>query len=526
MKEIRPLKFEELTIQQKLGLAHVALFNEEVRTPERDSFILDLVKKRSLGGVWPYNPVDSTQKLIDMILEVADYPILIMTDAESGIGEYLIGKHNAIGCVDSEEHAYNFGKVVGVAARKMGYNVVCNPLLDISTTGSSRSLGSDKERIAALSAAEARGMRDAGVLTVGKHYPSGVNYKQIDAHMAESQSIQTKEELLDYSLYAYRKLIEEDLLDGLMTSHIRLVNIDPNYPASLSKPVQDIIREVGFQGFLISDGLCMMGIRAKYGFVDSHGLPIAAGSDLALPMEPDCIASYEAMCTCYEKGMITDERLNEAVKRVLAAQEKTLRQPKITEITEKDVELFEEINTNSVYARFDDGLTATISREGRHYFALMVRNEEKIGAEAGIMEDTFSNGWLYPDEVKKKILELFPNSAVQFIYQFPTQMQNEAVLKDSIGYEDVIFLTFTEPLPYMGKEHLTRRIETLIEAMQFTNRISTVIHFGNPLVLQNLPHIPRYILGFTAAKSVNACLDVLAGKIEAKGKLVYDVMLN
>ena len=87
-------------------------------------------------------------------------------------------------------------------------------------------------------------------------------------------------------------------------------------------------------------------------------------------------------------------------------------------------------------------------------------------------------------------------------------------------------LTFSEPLAYTGSEHLTRRVETLIEAMQYTNRISTLVHFGNPCVLGNLPHISRYILGGLSEESVETCIEVLAGEYEAKGVLTYDVKLN
>ena len=87
-------------------------------------------------------------------------------------------------------------------------------------------------------------------------------------------------------------------------------------------------------------------------------------------------------------------------------------------------------------------------------------------------------------------------------------------------------LTFTEAVPYTGSEHLTRRVESLIAAMQYTNRISTLVHFGNPCVLGNLPHISRHILGGLSAESVDTCLEILAGEYEAKGVLSYDVKLN
>ncbi len=524
---MKELKFEELTVKQKLGMVYAATLSGTCSDESKD-FVKELIRNHSLGAIWVQWDNPGTDELLQMVRETADYPILVLTDAEAGIADYKIGHHNAVGCTGSEELAYAFGKAVGVTAKKMGYNVVCNPVLDIKTNGWTRSLGSDKYKLARLAAAEARGMHDAGVLTCGKHYPSEVNFEDIDSHLAESYSIQTKEELLDYSLYAYLELMKEDLLDGLMTAHCRCINIDSDAPASLSKPVLDIIREQGFDGFLITDALCMMGIRAKYGDVESKGLAVESGNDLALAYDGRTKFTYGALCECYEKGIISDARLDEAVKHVLAAQHKVMlmQNPRWTELTDEDNEKFARINKDSVYVKTDEGISHAISRDGRHYFVLMARNETAVGKEGGVAVDTFSNGWHYPAKITEKLSRLFPNSVVKIIYQFPTQGQMGSVVSQSIEYDDVIFLTFTECLAYTGKEHLTRRSVTLIEAMQRTNRISTVVHFGNPKVLEELPHIPRCIFGGVSEESVETCLEVLAGEYEPKGVPTYEVNLK
>ena len=527
MKQLKELRFEELTTEQKLGMVHTVYIRGDYSDGNKE-YIYNLIRDHKLGAIWVQFSEPGAQECIDKIKEIADYPILIFTDAESGMGEYLVGHHNAIGCTGDEKYAYAFGKATAVTARKMGYNVVCNPILDIKTNGWVRSYGSDKTFIAKMAAAEARGMHDGGVLAVGKHYPSGNNPKEIDSHMAEAVSYQTEEELVDYSLYAYIELIKEGLLDGLMSGHHRFVNIDPDAPASLSKKMLDIIRNKGFDGFFITDALCMMGIRAKFGDVESKGLAIAAGNDIALPYNWQAKFNYEALLTCYENGIITDERLDEAVKRVLEAQHKALMLEKTSakELTEEEDRLAKNIDRDAVYAVVDNEIPTSISRDGKHFFALMIRNEEGVGANGEVAVDTFSNGWLYPSKVTEKIKELFPNSKVYAFHQFPKQGQNMHILNDSIDYDDVIFLTFSEPLAYTGSEHLTRRVETLMEAMQYTDRISTLIHFGNPCVLENLPHIPRCIFGGLSEKSVTASLEVLAGKYEAKGVPTYDFKLN
>ena len=137
--------------------------------------------------------------------------------------------------------------------------------------------------------------------------------------------------------------------------------------------------------------------------------------------------------------------------------------------------------------------------------------------------DTFTNNWYYPAKITEQLEATFPNSLVRAIHQFPTNHMNCNVLQDSLGYDDVIFITFAESPAYAGADNFTQRIQALINAMQMTNRISTVLHFGNPFVLEEIAHIPRKLFGSVSANSVSAAIDVLAGKHEAKGKLTYNV---
>ena len=171
-------------------------------------------------------------------------------------------------------------------------------------------------------------------------------------------------------------------------------------------------------------------------------------------------------------------------------------------------------------------MTQTISRDGKHYFIIVAKQETDIAPGGKVAVDTFSNGWHYPARITKKIKELFPNAETKVIHQFPTQGEMMWSLSDSLGCDELVFMTFSEALAYTGREHLTRRIENLIEAMQLTNRISTLIHFGNPHVLETLPHIPRYIFGGQSAESVDTTLEVLAGEYPANGVPTYHADLK
>jgi hypothetical protein len=96
----------------------------------------------------------------------------------------------------------------------------------------------------------------------------------------------------------------------------------------------------------------------------------------------------------------------------------------------------------------------------------------------------------------------------------------------SVDSDGVIFLTFSECIAYTGEESLTHRVVSFINAMQYTDRVKALTHFGNPKVLEPLSHIPRVILASTAKDSTLAAIDVLAGEREPRGVMTYDVDLK
>ncbi len=491
-----------------------------------------MVKAHSLGAVWvnyDADKLDETKAKIDAIKAAADYPILIMCDAESGFGDKIIGRHNPLGMIDREDASYTFGKVTAVKAHSIGYNVVCNPILDMATTRCAcgtniRGISGDKETVARLAIAEAKGMHDGGVLVVAKHYPGEGSDGAIDSHMAEAFSQKAEKELLDYNLYPYLELMRERLLDGIMTRHERYAKIDPYFPASLSQKVINVIRNQGFDGFSITDALCMDGIVSNFGKERSVGLSIGNGNDISLVFDHDNRAAYEWMCKGYDDGLISDERLDDAVRHILEAQHKTLAAPKYTELTEKDLADFDAINRDSVFAKVDEGLPLALSRDGKHYFVILT--ETTVDINNRIEVDTFSRDWYNPLAISDKLKELYPNSEFTMISQFPSASENMRVLGESYGCEDIVFITFYRSAAYLGWEAFTPRIISLIQALQVTNRISTVVHFGNPYVFEDIPHIPRVIIGTCSPDNNLYTLDVLAGDYPAKGKLTYDVKFN
>ena len=540
--EIKELKFSELTVEQKLGMvmcARICNYWDEEKSKANAEYAIQMIKERKLGAIWMGNNY-KFEEYMAKIKEAADYPILIFTDAESGFrsvdgNDELIGQHNAIGTCNTIESAYAFGKITAVKARKAGYNVVCNPVLDMvnfnalcATTN--RSIGGNKYRVAELAAAEAQGMHDGGVLTVGKHFPSagGASKRHgkpyIDSHMAETFCSASKEDIIDYSWYPYLELCKKGLLDGVMTSHSLVPALDPEKPSSLSKPTMDLFRSLGFNGFVITDALCMGGVTAKYGVEGCRPLAVAGGADLALIWYENQ-PGYESLLKGYKEGLIPDDVLDEAVQYVLDAQHKVTLLDTTAEITEEDEINYHKLNTDGIYAKTDEGVSVALPKDKKHYFLIMCHNEAELHNDK-IDVDTMSKNWYNPMYIKDKLLENYPDSGYRIIKEFPSSTDGWRITEDNLAYDDVVFVTFTDGKAYQGCEDFTPRLLSIFAALQVTNRISTVLHFGNPFVLEDIPHVSRLIMGGNSKMAVEAGLEVLLGNHEAKGSLTYDVNLK
>ncbi len=523
------LRLQDLTTEQKIGMILTATFSHG---EEDIDYTLQLIREHKLGSAWinHFNP--RRDELIRRIREAADYPILICSDAEAGHGDYKIPQAISLACTGSDPAlAYSFGKVTAIQLHALGYNVVPNPVLDMTGNhncpcgANTRVYGNDKDTVAKLGIAIGRGMHDGGIMVMAKHYP-GEGDMGVDTHMQEALLEETEEELLEYRLYPYLKMIEAGVLDAAMTGHVRLPNIDPDYPASLSRKVLDILRRKGFDGFYMTDALSMMGIVLKYGKYECNGLAAAAGNECVLSWGISNREAYEALLDAYRRGVITDELLDVSVTRILAAQHQAVlfEKPKCTEITEEDKENFRRLNEDCIRRVASEGVTPAIDKNGRHLFVVLIDNDYDPNAKEDAPIGNFD--WYLPKKMKAKIQATYPNSDVHFLRYFPSASESSALFNKQIGYDDVIYVTYWQTCAYLGRECLSSRVIGVMEALQTTNRIAAVVHFGNPYLMEEIPHVDRVLFGCCSLQCTLHAFDVLCGDAEALGVEHYKVNLK
>lgn len=104
-----------------------------------------------------------------------------------------------------------------------------------------------------------------------------------------------------------------------MVGHISFPNIiGDDTPASLSSVIiKGLLRkELGYEGIVITDAMNMGAIIQQYSSAEAAVKAIQAGADIVL-MPANFREAYTGVLNAVEEGILTEERLNESVARII-----------------------------------------------------------------------------------------------------------------------------------------------------------------------------------------------------------------
>lgn len=298
-------------------------------------FDVDLTGSRKLGS---RNITSREQlgKLTRDLRDIAGYPLVITADQEGGLVQRLkprygyeavpSAKHlGATGCIDS---TYFWSKVMAGQLAEAGINLNLAPEVDLHVDSCpvigelSRAYSTDPDSVAlhAMAAIDAFHSRDVKVTL--KHFPGHGSAKE-DSHYGLTDVTKTWSE---DELIPFREIIDSGKADAIMTAHIFNRNLDPDYPATLSKKIiTGLLRnKLKYDGVVITDDLYMQGIVDNYEIDKALILAINAGADMIIVgnnittgFEPDRPARLvRIIANAVENGDIDINRLIEANKRI------------------------------------------------------------------------------------------------------------------------------------------------------------------------------------------------------------------
>ncbi len=323
-----------MTVEQKVGQLMIVGFSG----PSVDDEARQLIRGFEVGGVCLFkrNIVGTEQvaRLNDELrgLLGGAVPPFIAVDQEGGNvvrisrGAVVLPGNMALGATRAANLAYQAGKAQGEDLRRLGFNMNLAPVLDINLNPKNpvigiRSFGDRADLVSELGAEFVRGQEDAAIVTVAKHFP-GHGATGSDSHKALPVMDETEAEVL--AQVAPFQAAMKGGLDGIMTAHVALPKMTgDDLPATLSpKILTGLLREkVGFTGLVMTDELEMEAIADRFGVGKAAVMAVAAGADMVLiPWRPEKkVEVRRALLAAAESGALPRARLDEAVRRILAA---------------------------------------------------------------------------------------------------------------------------------------------------------------------------------------------------------------
>ena len=218
----------------------------------------------------------------------------------------------------------------------LGINMNLAPVADVVSDGGSflyrRSYSGDPETAAAYVAAVVSGFLREGLIAVPKHFP-GHGAADGNTHTEEAVAQATAADYESVHLPPFEAGFEAGA-EAVMVAHIVAAAYDSEHPASSSPAVvEGLLREqLGFRGVVITDDIQMSAASTGGGEASSGAVAVdclRAGCDLILTLGQveTQLAIIDAIVTAVDDGSLSEDRLDEAVLRILKLKQSKHLQP-------------------------------------------------------------------------------------------------------------------------------------------------------------------------------------------------------
>lgn len=177
------------------------------------------------------------------------------------------------------------GWLMAAELRAIGVDFSFAPVLDlahgVSGVIGDRAFARRPQTVATLAFAFMRGMLDAGMSAVGKHFP-GHGAVVEDSHIAMPVDHRELDIIMQHDVIPFKRMIENGIA-GIMSAHVVYDQVDKR-PAGYSQYwLQTILRgELNFPGAIFSDDLSMEAAGIAGGYGERAEAALAAGCDMAL----------------------------------------------------------------------------------------------------------------------------------------------------------------------------------------------------------------------------------------------------
>lgn len=339
-------KLTAMTLREKVGqlfwVRPEAL--DFSRNPEKKTLTQSMqrnLEQYPVGGIVVFKKniqnEDQLSSLIADFQNTSPIPMIVAVDEEGGAVARL-ANHEAfslpkyksareIGETGDPEQARQMGQTIGGYLHSYGFNLDFAPVADVDSNPANpvigrRAFSTDAQQTAQMVAAAVEGFHEAGMLCTVKHFPGHGDTGQ-DSHYGTATSYKTWEEMKAMEMLPFEAGIAAGV-DVVMTAHITTPNATTDgLPASLSYTMitERLRGELGFQGVIVTDALEMNAIKNHFAPEQAAVAALRAGVDVLL-MPSNLRKAFDGVVQAVEDGTLSEERLNESVRRVLTLKQR------------------------------------------------------------------------------------------------------------------------------------------------------------------------------------------------------------
>lgn len=530
--------YSSMTIEEKIG----QLFCPIVFTKDEKE-LQELINKKYIGGMlYREGTGDEIRQAHKVLQDASKIPLLTASNLEYGgngsaIEGTYFGREMLVSATQDVKKAYQLGKVSCSEGAAVGVNWAFAPVVDIDRNYHNpitnvRTFGDDVDTIIEMGKAYIEGAHEEGVATSVKHFP-GDGIDERDQHLLTSVNSLSCEEWDN----TYGKIYEEMIKAGTLTVMAAQIAM-PAYeeyfdgeeckrilPATLSKNLlTKLLREkLGFNGLITTDATPMVGFCSAMDRETAVPMSIECGCDMFL-FNKNIDEDFVIMKKGYDNGILSDERLEEAVKRILATKA-ALKLPEKKEegtlVPTKEALEILNCETHDTWAKecADEGVT--LVKDTQNLLPLNPLKQRRVLLE--VMGDFDSNKRVTNSFVKKLEEEGFE---VTVYKNEGFEVMNDSVESFKSRYDLVMYIGNIETASNKTVSRLNWHT-----MFGLGNNMPWMVHevpvmfisVGNPYHLLDAPMIKTFINGYCNSEYViNAVIEKIMGRSEFKGKSPID----
>ncbi|WP_426989507.1 gluconokinase, GntK/IdnK-type [Pseudarthrobacter sp. Y6] len=322
-----------MSFEEKIGQLFINHNNDY--SPE---YLDDVVDKYHVGGMrYRPGPSAAVQEHIRHAQSKTKVPLLVASNPEmGGAGSCddgtFVSTHLQAGSHPDKSIARQMGQIAGVETAALGCNWAFAPIVDIhynwrNTVISTRAFGNTPEIVVERAKEYFDGISESPTACAMKHFP-GDGMDERDQHVVTSYNTLGYDEWNKTYGHVYREMIGHGV-QSIMIGHIGAPELSRHFrpgladkdirPATLAPELlQDLLRgELGFNGLILTDASQMIGLTQAMKRKDLVPATIAAGCDMFLFFR-NADEDFQYMLDGYKSGVITEQRLHDALRRILA----------------------------------------------------------------------------------------------------------------------------------------------------------------------------------------------------------------